>query len=152
MAIWRQPRTPIALAIVNLLFGSMVPTPDFPARKCLALRQAFVPRLERIEEANLGTAATICDAIRTEYGVARNQPDHPLHNGTTNFVRYLNAYAIEVEGTRGCRLVEPDDEVYYDFAHHIVRAMAIMHAIGGGGSEEDGSESDAGSSSSDAGR
>ena len=115
-------------------------TPDFPAHKCLALRQAFVTRLERVEEANGRTAAAICDAIRHECNDARDQRDHPLHSGTADFVRYLNAYAIQVEAHAG-RLVEPDDEVYCDFADHIDRVMA-----GGQDSEDDGSGSDAGSS------
>jgi len=51
--------------------------------------------------------------------------------------------------TRACRLVEPDDEVFYDFAHHVARAMARMarmHAMRGGW-DPDGSGSEAGSSS-----
>ena len=140
MAVWRQPHTPFAYAIVNFLFPSIVPTPDFPAYKCLALRQAFVPRLERIEETNCHTVAAIRAAVLHECSEARDQRDHPLHSGTTDFVRYLNAYAIQVEA-HGGRLVEPDDEVYMDFADHVDRVMA-----GGQGSEDDGSESDARSS------
>ena len=35
------------------------------------------------------------------------------------FTRFINAYAIDVERSRSCRLVEADDDVFYEFAHCI---------------------------------
>ena len=65
-------------------------------------------------------------------------PDRHPCGGTTTFTRFLNAYAAEVESSRSCRLVEADDDVFYEFAHCIGYYLHLHYGVG--------SESDEGSS------
>ena len=66
--------------------------------------------------------ASWLEAAQLELSLAGDHPDRHPCGGTTTFVRFLNAYAIEVERSRSCRLVDDvDDDVYYDFAHRIAR-------------------------------
>ena len=63
--------------------------------------------------------ACMTEAAQLELSMAHDHPDRHPCGGTTTFTRFLNAYAIEVERSRSCRLVEADDDVFYDFAHRI---------------------------------
>ena len=77
MLVYREPdwRTPHALAVVNMLLPWMEPTADFPPDKCRALRTAIVPRLERIEMANVHTIMAMRSAVEVEVEVATANPE-----------------------------------------------------------------------------
>ena len=113
----------------------MEPTADFPPDKCKALRAVIVPRLERIEMANFHTMMAMRSAVEVEVEVATANPERHPGCSTTGLVRYLNAYAIEVEGTRARRLVEADDDVYHEFARHVGRLIITDSESGSEGDE-----------------
>ena len=67
--------------------------------------------------------------------MATANPERHPGGSTTGLVRYLNAYAIEVEGTRARRLVEADDDVYHEFAQHVGRLIITDSESGSEGDE-----------------
>ena len=135
--VYREPDwcTPHTHAMANMLLPWMEPTADFPSDKCKALRAAIVPRLERIEMANFHTIMAMRSAVEVEVEVATANPGRHPGGSTTGLVRYLNAYAIEVEGTRSRRLVVADDDVYYEFAQHVGRLIITDSESGSEGDE-----------------
>ena len=85
--------------------------------------------------------ACMAEAAQLELSVAGSHPDRHPCGGTTTFTRFLNAYAAEVESSRSCRLVEADDDVFYEFAHRIGYYLHLHHGVGSE-SDDEGSSGD----------
>ena len=69
------------------------------------------------------------EAAQLELSVASAHPDRHPCGGTTTFTRFLNAYAMEVESSRSCRLIEADDDLFYEFAHRIGYYLHLHYGV-----------------------
>ena len=90
-----------------------------------ALEEGLPLLLENMKD----TVEAILDGVCCELSTGRADPRAcPLRDGTTGFVRYLNAYAREVE-ENSCRLVESDLSDLGDFAEYHAFSQSVEDAL-----------------------